>query len=311
MARVEPQRLSEVAAAIGAAAGRGARVSIEREGGDVVLSLRRLDRILEHEAGDLTVTVEAGITLSALNGALAEHGQMLALDPPGDPAVGAAVAADAFGPRAYRYGRPRDLVLGITAVLGDGLVASAGGKVVKNVAGYDLSKLFCGSRGRLGALVRASFRLHPRPQVERTLMVEIADAAQAARIAGELLHSQLAASAVDLLWDGDGGRLCLLLEGSERAVEAQVGRSLALLGGRELAGDVWAQARERQAAATSRRAFALRDLPTVLSGLAGGLVRLGAPCFAYGDGEQPAPDPAFTRLAERVRGELDPKGVFL
>ena len=110
-----------------------------------VLSTGALDRVLEHEAGDLTATVEAGIRLSALNERLAEAGQMLALDPPGDPTVGACLAGNLSGPRRHRYGGPRDLVLGVTVVLADGTVASAGGKVVKNVAGYDLGKLFCGS----------------------------------------------------------------------------------------------------------------------------------------------------------------------
>ena len=127
-------------------------MSIDRAGGDLVVSTRYLNRLLEHEAGDLTATVEAGMRLSTLNERLAEHGQMLALDPPGDPTVGAVVAGDLFGPRAHRYGRARDLVLGVTVVLGDGTVANAGGKVVKNVAGYDLAKLFCGSHGRLGLI---------------------------------------------------------------------------------------------------------------------------------------------------------------
>ena len=134
------------------------------------MSTRYLNRLLEHEAGDLTATVEAGMRLSALNERLAEHGQMLALDPPGDPTVGGAIAGDLFGPRAHRYGRARDLVLGVTVVLADGTVANAGGKVVKNVAGYDLAKLFCGSHGRLGLIARVSLRLHPRPEASRTLV---------------------------------------------------------------------------------------------------------------------------------------------
>ena len=121
-----------------------------------------------------TLTVEAGIRLSALDERLAEHGQMLALDPPGDPTIGGAIAGDLFGPRAYRYGRVRDLVLGVTVVLADGTVVNSGGKVVKNVAGYDLAKLFCGSHGRLGLIARASLRLHPRPAASRTLTVSLA-----------------------------------------------------------------------------------------------------------------------------------------
>ena len=151
-----------------------------------------LDRILEHEAGDLTCTVEAEIRLSALRQALARHGQMLALDPPGDPTVGACLAANLSGPRRHRYGTMRDLVIGATVVLGDGTVASSGGKVVKNVAGYDLAKLLCGSEGRLGRVVRLSLRLHPVPEATATVVAP-ADPDRALAV----LRSGLTPSAVD------------------------------------------------------------------------------------------------------------------
>jgi FAD/FMN-containing dehydrogenase len=153
--------VSEVSEALRDASAAGRRVSVAD------LDLSGIDRILEHEAGDLTCTVEAGIRLSVLQTALAVHGQRLSLDPPGDPTIGACVAGDLAGPLSHRYGRMRDLLLGVTVVLGDGLVASSGGKVVKNVAGYDLGKLVCGSRGALGVVVRASLRLHPIPEASR------------------------------------------------------------------------------------------------------------------------------------------------
>jgi len=114
----EPLAIAQAAEIFAQAAREGRSVSIDRAGGDLVVSTRYLNRLLEHEAGDLTATVEAGMRLSTLNERLADHGQMLALDPPGDPTVGAAVAGDLFGPRAHRYGRARDLVLGVTVVLG-------------------------------------------------------------------------------------------------------------------------------------------------------------------------------------------------
>ena len=166
--------LEEAAAVLRAADGEGRRLRI---GDD--LTTGGLDRILEHEAGDLTCTVEAGLRLSELSAALAHHGQRLSLDPPGDPTIGALLAENVSGPLRHRFGAPRDLVLGVTLVLADGTVASAGGKVVKNVAGYDLSRLVCGSRGRLALIVRASFRLHPLPKARRTLVVETDDAAGA------------------------------------------------------------------------------------------------------------------------------------
>src|SRR5689334_12087407 len=193
----------------------GGRVSIDRDGGDVVLSTARLNRVLEYEPGDLTAIVEAGLRLSELQTALEPHGQMLALDPPGDPTIGACLAGDLSGPRRHRYGAMRDLVIGVTIVLPGGLIASSGGKVVKNVAGYDLSKLFSGSRGRLGLVARVALRLHPRPAAEATVVAEAADPRVVWR---ELMRSQLEPSAVDVL----PGRVALLFEGPPAAVAAQV-----------------------------------------------------------------------------------------
>src|ERR1700729_4060858 len=126
--------------------------------------------ILEYEPGDLTCIVAAGLRLSALQSAVEAHGQRLSLDPPGDPTLGDCLLEDLSGPLRHRFGSMRDLVIGVTVVLPDGLRASSGGKVVKNVAGYDLGKLFCGSRGRLGSVERMALRVHPRPPVARTLV---------------------------------------------------------------------------------------------------------------------------------------------
>nr|MDQ3328045.1 FAD-binding oxidoreductase [Chloroflexota bacterium] len=118
---------------------------------DVIVSTHRLDRVLEYNPGDLVVKAEAGVPLHALQTALGASGQMLALDQPDDRAtLGGIIATDASGPLRLRYGTMRDLLIGITVVLADGTVARAGGKVVKNVAGYDLAKLFTGSLGTLG-----------------------------------------------------------------------------------------------------------------------------------------------------------------
>lgn len=299
----EPASIAAAADVLAEASRRGLSVSIERGGGDIVLSTRRLDTVLDYAAGDLTVTVGAGIRLSALDRWLTRHGQMLALDPPGDPTVGAAIAGDQFGPRVFRYGRPRDVALGVTLVLADGTIANAGGKVVKNVAGYDLAKLVCGSCGRLALVARASLRLHPRPEAMGTLVVPVEEPGEAHRLARELLHSPLVPSAVDLLWPG---RVALLFEGSERMVRAQLERAQALVGGEEDAA-VWDSIAERQHAARSRRAFWLGDLTETLARHPEALVRLGPTCFAY------LPEPreeAWPPLAERVRAEFDPGGVL-
>jgi glycolate oxidase FAD binding subunit len=284
----------------------GLRVSIEREGGDILVSTRYLNRVLEHEAGDLTATVEAGIRLSALNAQLAAHGQMFALDPPGDPTLGAAIAGDLFGPRAHRYGRARDLVLGVTLVLPDGTVANAGGKVVKNVAGYDLGKLVCGSHGRLALIARASLRLHPIPAAARTLVVPTASPADAQGLVRLLLGSPLVPSAADLLWGGEEPALVLLFEGSEAAAGEQLERARSLLGGREDSA-VWTEVAARQLDAGARGAFAGGELAAVLEEVPQALVRLGPTCFAY---VPQAYEQPWSPLAERVRAQFDPAGVL-
>ncbi len=203
--------LDEAAAALSTAHAEGRSVRI---GDD--LTATGLNRILEHDPGDLTCTVEAGVRLSELRATLAASGQRLSLDPPGDPTIGALLAQNLSGPLRHRFGAPRDLVLGATLVLADGTIASAGGKVVKNVAGYDLARLMCGSEGRLAFIARASFKLHPLPKATGTLVVETDDAPG---VVGRLLSSQLQPSALDVLHPG---RVAVLFEGSERAVAAQV-----------------------------------------------------------------------------------------
>jgi glycolate oxidase FAD binding subunit len=299
----EPATVAEASEALAQAAREGRRVSIERDGGDLVLATAGLDRVLEHEADDLTVTVEAGLRLSELNKRLGAHGQRLSLDPPGDPTVGAVIAGDLFGPLAYRFGRPRDLLLGVTAVFPDGLVASSGGKVVKNVAGYDLGKLLCGSRGRLALVARASFRLHPLPAAARTVVVDVDEPEDAQRLYRSLLHSELVPSACDFLWPG---RLAILFEGGERAVAEQIDRAADVLGGREANARVWAEARRRQSESPARRAFGAGELADRLRDTRECVVRMGPTCFLFGDGA-PLRWPA---LAERLRAHVDPGNVL-
>jgi len=307
---VEPATVAEAAEALAAATREGRRVSIEREGGDVVLSTRRLDRVLEHESGDLTATVEAGVRLSALDAVLAERGQMLALDPPGDPTVGACLAAALSGPRRHRYGAARDLLLGVTVVLADGTIASAGGKVVKNVAGYDLGKLFCGSLGRFGLIARASLRLHPRPEASGSLLVPVAGAADAHRL-WQLVHrSTLIPSAVDLFWEGAAGNMALLFEGSQRAVEVQLAAAQALIGGERASGAVWEEARARQAELQGRISFPPGRLAAALAALPEALVRPGVGSAFVPAGLGDRGDAGALALAERVRTALDPAGTL-
>jgi glycolate oxidase FAD binding subunit len=292
--------VEEASALIADACAAGRRLAIGRD-----LTTEGLDRILEHEPGDLTCVVEAGVRLSALAGALAEHGQRLALDPPGDPTLGAVVANNLSGPLRHRFGAPRDLVLGITLVLADGTIASSGGKVVKNVAGYDLGKLVCGSRGSLALIARMSLRLHPVPEASRTLVVETADPAS---VVVSLVLSPLQPSAVDVLHPG---RVAILFEGRARAVSAQLDAARRLVGGQEDGADVWAEARTRQGQSPGRVRFDPGDLRTALAGLAEAVVRPSAG-VAYVSHEVPSDlSAAARRLQERIRFEFDPKGVFV
>ena len=299
--------VEEAAEVLASAAGRGERVSIGREDGDVVISTAGLDRVLEHEAGDLTAIVEAGVRVRDLNLRLAAHSQMLALDPPGNPTIGACIAANLSGPRRHRYGTPRDLVIGVTVVLADGTIASSGGKVVKNVAGYDLGKLFCGSEGRLGLIARVALRLHPLPEAARTLVVPVESAVDAAGKARAILRAPVAPSAVDLLWPG---RLALLFEGGRRGVEEQVGIVRSLVGGTE-DDTVWADVEARQSSSRGRVSFDPGALAETLDGLEEAVVRVSAGvAYASNSVEDPRGQ-AEIALAERVRAQLDPNDVLV
>jgi glycolate oxidase FAD binding subunit len=143
----------------------------ESRSGELLLSTRRLNRIVEHAWGDMTATVEAGCTFQRFQQTLAQHGQRLALDPlwPDSATIGGILATNDSGALRVRIGSLRDLIIGITLALPDGTLAKSGGKVVKNVAGYDLPKLATGSLGTLGIITQAIFRLHPVPRESRTL----------------------------------------------------------------------------------------------------------------------------------------------
>jgi glycolate oxidase FAD binding subunit len=189
---------------------------------DLIVSTARMNEVLEHTPGDQIVRLEAGIKLEDLQEHISDSDQMLAIDPPESGAtIGGIVAANSSGPRRYRYGTIRDLIIGITVILHDGTVAKAGGKVVKNVAGYDLSKLFTGSLGTLGVIANANFRLHPRPEAARTVAVEVTDPQQAQAVAQAIVHSQVEATAVELHYGENEKLLAVLLESIPGGIDAK------------------------------------------------------------------------------------------
>lgn len=138
----------------------------------IALNMRDMNRIITHNAGDLTATVEAGITLNELSDELYKHGQFLALDAPlaSKATIGGTLAAGAIGPLKWQFGSPRDLVVGMKVVQSSGKVVKSGGRVVKNVSGYDMARLHIGGLGSLGVITEVSFKLNPLPQVQKTLV---------------------------------------------------------------------------------------------------------------------------------------------
>ena len=175
-----------------------------------------LARILEHNAGDFTAVLEAGVPLAEAQAEFAAHGQMLAIDPASHDAatVGGVMAANDSGPLRHRYGSMRDLVVGTTVALSDGTLARSGGKVIKNVAGYDLGKLFTGSSGTLGLIVRIAVRLHPLPPGTASAAGASDDPVLLGEAARVLAARPLEADCLDVDWRDGAGRLLVRFGGA-------------------------------------------------------------------------------------------------
>jgi glycolate oxidase FAD binding subunit len=199
---------------------------------DLVIDTARMSGVAEHAAGDLVARVRAGTPMGDVAAVLARAGQEIALDVPDDATVGGVVASGLAGPRRLRYGTPRDLLIGITIVRADGTVAKSGGKVVKNVAGYDLGKLFTGSAGTLGLITEVTFRLHPLPAARAYVTAEYVAVPVACDAIAAAANSPLVASAVELSRAEPGApiRVGVLLEGSAEGVESRSARMASLLG---------------------------------------------------------------------------------
>lgn len=210
---------------------------------NIVLKTTRLSRLVEHEPADLVATAEAGLTLADFNREVGRAGQWLPLDPPGagTATLGGVVATGSVGAQALGYGAPRSHVLGMRVALAGGRRLRAGGRVVKNVAGYDLCKLFTGSHGTLGVILEVTFRLRPRPRREATLVTRSAELWTLLEAGRALCGSQLLPVAVELLSPTlaaevcgvDDSRFCMLARfaGTEGAVEYQLARAAELVEG--------------------------------------------------------------------------------
>jgi glycolate oxidase FAD binding subunit len=229
------------------------------------LSTRELAGITEYIPGDLTLTARAGTTLGEIRDATATHGQWLALDPYGsdDGTIGATIATASAGPLSTAFGTPRDLVLGVEFVTGNGVIARGGGRVVKNVAGFDLTRLLTGSWGTLGVITEATVRLHARPQADESMAVRLGDGAgDIDRLRLLLRRLPFTPYACEIVNDALGRRLANLdgvtaiirLGGNHQAVDAQRAAFGELGNVRDLEPSVW----QRLRAAEPARAFVLR-----------------------------------------------------
>jgi glycolate oxidase FAD binding subunit len=250
---------------------------------DLAISTARFNRILEYAPDDMTVTVGAGVTIAQLQSALSAHGQRLALDPlwPQRATAGGTIATNDSGGLRLRYGSIRDLILGITVVLPDGTIATSGGKVVKNVAGYDLPKLMSGALGTLGIITRAVFRLHPLPHSSQTLTFAFHDCESANRFLLAIADSMVVPTGLQLRTDAGGSvQVEVRIDGIPAGISAQTETVLKLAGSVNPSapeGDPW-QAREQlwyeqpRTAAESASSLAsilkLSMLPTQLSSTA-------------------------------------------
>jgi glycolate oxidase FAD binding subunit len=184
-----------------------------------------LDGIVEHNEGDPTAVLQAGVPMEVAQRRFAAAGQMLALDPPlgadHRATVGGVIATGDCGPLQHRYGSPRDLILGMAVGLSDGTVARSGGKVIKNVAGYDLAKLFCGSFGTLGLILEVSVRLHPLPASTATALGATNDPNLLARAERTLAAAPFELDALDVAWRGGRGGLLAQVGGNKAPLRAE------------------------------------------------------------------------------------------
>ncbi len=320
-----PSSTDEVAEVLRAAADAGLTVvprgngtkttwGLPPERADLVVDLSRMSAVLDHAAGDLIVRAQAGAPLSAVQETVAGAGQRLALDDPlGGASVGGALATNLSGPRRMAFGSARDLLIGVTVVRADGVVAKAGGRVVKNVAGYDLGKLMIGSFGTLAVITESFFRLHPLPVARRLVTARFDRPEEAQRMAQAVLHAQVVPAALEIEAGADGGTMSVLLEGIEAGVTGRERTALGLLGAGGEASDVadgWGAFPWTAGEVALKLTFALSGLARVLAAARAAADSTGLDLrlrgsagagVAYGALPADADPAAVARLVQQVR----------
>ena len=266
---------------------------------DVTVSTSGLNRLLQYEPNDLTVSVESGMRFSVLQETLRCNGQMLALDPPfwSQATVGGVIASNSSGPMRRAFGVARDLVIGMKFATLEGKIVSTGGMVVKNVAGLDMGKLMVGSFGTLAVITSVNLRLHPLPEQTETFAFSFVDLDAAIEKRDAILRGVLRPLALDLLSPsaaarvGKRGYVLLVRAGGTRKVLARYGHELE--GSDRLAGqddvNLWAQIREftsdylkrQQGGVVLRLSTTLKDLHTIFRMVSGAAIARAASGVTY------------------------------
>ncbi len=310
MTTLRPFTVSELAEALRGLHSRGERLTS--------LHLGALSRVLQHTPEDMTVTVEAGLTLAALQSHLRKRGQWLPSDPPHPETLTIATLLheDRSGPRRFGQGTVREHLIGLQVVLADGRVIRNGGKVVKNVAGYDLCKLFVGARGTLGVITEATFKVQPLPAAERFVSKQCGTLADAAKLMEQVLESALTPVVLDLhsvsnLNSPMSNRLVLGFAGTREEVDWQLAQAAAL--GVQTAASLdyeakfWSQSPQphRVSVLPSRVAETLDTL-----GEAAWVARAGNGVIYHRGSVAPAKAELPARLAQRIKDAYDPKHIL-